>query len=138
MTTADIDAIPILAELSPEERARVASVARKVHFAVGSVVLKEGEFAFDFYAIKHGTAEVQRGGERLRELGQGDVFGELGVVASDAGRLTRRRSASVIITSPTDAIVIDGSDLRRLTQEISALRDALRATAAERVTDKAS
>lgn len=132
MAAADIESIPMFAQLSSDERARVARVARAVQLDVGHVVVNEGEFAFDFYAIKRGTAEVQQGGERIRALGAGDVFGEIGVVPNHARRWKRRRTATVIVTAPTEAIVIDGSDFRRLTQDIPTLQDAIRATAAGR------
>jgi CRP-like cAMP-binding protein len=132
MKAADIESIPLFARLSPDERARVATVSRMVTLNVGQVVLNEGEFAFDFYAIKQGSAEVRRGGERVASLGAGDVFGEMGVVPPDAGSWKRRRAASVIVTAPTEAIVIVGSDFRRLTEDIPTLRDAVRATVAER------
>jgi CRP-like cAMP-binding protein len=132
MNAADIESVPLFARLSPDDRARVAEVARTVQLDVGHVVVNEGEFAFDFYAIRQGTAEVRLGGERVGALGPGDVFGEMGVVPADARRWKRRRTASVIVTAPTEAIVIDGSDLRRLAEDIPTLHDAIRATAAER------
>lgn len=124
--------MPLFAELSLDERARVAEVACTVQLDSGHVVVKEGEFAFDFYAIKQGTAEVQRGGERVRTLGAGYVFGELGVVPGDGRRWKRRRTATVIVTAPTEAIVIDGGDLRRLTDAIPTLQAAIHAIAAQR------
>jgi cAMP-dependent protein kinase regulator/CRP/FNR family cyclic AMP-dependent transcriptional regulator/cGMP-dependent protein kinase 2 len=132
MKIADIESIPLFARLAPDDRARVATVTRALQLDVGEVVVNEGEFAFDFYAIKQGAAEVQRGGEHVATLGPGDVFGEMGVVSNDARHWKRRRGASVIVTEPTDAIVIDGSDFRRLTEDIPTLRDAIRATAGER------
>jgi CRP/FNR family cyclic AMP-dependent transcriptional regulator len=132
MTSADIESIPLFAGLSSDDLARVAAVTRTLRLDTGQVVVNEGEFAFDFYAIKRGAAEVQRGGERVAVLGTGDVFGEMGVVGDDAGRAKRRRAASVVVTSPTEAIVIDGSHFRRLTEDIPALRDAIRATVSER------
>jgi CRP-like cAMP-binding protein len=130
MNAADIEAIPLFARLSREDKTRVAAVTRSLRFDVGHVVLNEGEFAFDFYAITKGAAEVRRGDDYLARLGPGDVFGELGVVPTDTYRWTRRRSATVIVTAPTEAIAIDGHDLRELTEEIPALRQAIVATAA--------
>jgi CRP/FNR family transcriptional regulator, cyclic AMP receptor protein len=130
--TAEIETIPLFAALSPAERARVASVARLVQFKEGQVVVNEGEFAFDFYAITQGAADVHRSGENLASLGPGDVFGEFGVVPGAARRWTRRRGASVIARAPTQAIVIDGGDFRRLTEDIPALGDAIRDMAAQR------
>jgi hypothetical protein len=44
----------------------------------------------------------------------------------------RRRNASVVVTAPGDAIAIDGSEFRRLTDEIPAVRNAIHAAAAHR------
>jgi CRP-like cAMP-binding protein len=95
-------------------------------------VVNEGEFAFDFYAITDGEADVRRGGQPVAVLRAGDFFGELGVVRGDAYRWSRRRSATVVITVPTTAIAISGSDFRRLVEDIPALANAVRAAAAER------
>ena len=132
MDELDLESIPLFANLSPGDRARVASVARPLHWNTGHVALKEGEFAFDFYAIKHGAAEVWRRDQRIGALGAGDFFGELGVTRPGAGRWSRRRTASVVVTAPTDAIAIDGAAVRSLTEQIPRLRDALRGAAQAR------
>lgn len=132
MESVNLEAVPLFAALDPEDRARVATLARPMQWDVGHVVVREGEFAFDFYAIKDGAAVVQQGGHHLAALGAGDFFGELGVVPNDARHWSRRRTASVVVTAPTQAIAIDGSDVRRLVEEIPTLGDALRAAAAGR------
>lgn len=124
-----LESIRLFAELTPEELARVASVARALHWDVGHVAVREGEFAFDLYAIKQGSAEVQQGGERIRALGAGDLFGELGVTRPDTGRWSRRRTASVVVTAPTEVIAIDGGAVRSLADEIPKLGEALRRVA---------
>ena len=132
MGDVDLDGIPLFAGLAPEDRERAAAVARPLQWGVGQVALGEGEFAFDFYAIKHGAMEVRHGGQRVARLEDGDFFGEIGLVGRSAGNASRRRSATVVATSPTEAVAIAGSDLRRLAQEIPALREALNRAAAER------
>lgn len=132
MGNVDLDAIPLFAGLVPEDREQAAAAARELHWEVGRVVLGEGEFAFDFYAIKHGAVEVLRDGQRLATLGDGDFFGEIGLVGDGGSHPSRRRSATVVATAPTEAVAIAGSDIRRLTQEIPALRDAINRAAAER------
>jgi cAMP-dependent protein kinase regulator len=128
----EIASIPLFAALAGPEQERVAEVSRVLRFDAGHVVVNEGEFAFNFYAITAGAADVVRDGERVATLGPGDVFGELGVVRGQARRWTRRRAASVIVTAPTEAIAIDGADFRRLTEELPQLRDAVLVTVAER------
>jgi CRP/FNR family transcriptional regulator, cyclic AMP receptor protein len=138
MEKVDLESIPLFAGLAPEDRAHAATVARQLEWEVGHVVVKEGEFAFDFYAIRHGTAEVRRGGQRIAVLGAGDFFGELGVVPHDALRWSRRRRASVVVTAPTQAVAIAGGDIRKLAEDVPKLRDALRIAAVERSQPEAS
>jgi CRP-like cAMP-binding protein len=121
----DLAGIPLFAGLTSEERGRVASVARLLHWDTGHTAVREGEFAFDLYAIKQGAAEVQQRGERIAALGPGDVFGELGVTRPDSGSWSRRRTASVVVTAPTEVIAIDGGTARTLADEIPNLRAAL-------------
>jgi CRP-like cAMP-binding protein len=125
-----LETISLFAGLSPSDRARVATVARQLHWDTGHIALREGEFAFDLYAIEQGSVEVQHHDQRIAVLGAGDCFGELGISRPDGGRWSRRRSASVLVTAPTDVIAIDGAEIRRLSDEIPALRDALRDLAA--------
>lgn len=132
MESADLSSIPLFNALSDLDLGRVAAVARPKQWGVGHIVVNEGEFAFDFYAIKDGEANVQRGDQPVAVLGAGDFFGELGVVRSDPHRWSRRRSATVVITAPTSAIAISGADFRRLVEEIPALSDAVHAAAAKR------
>ena len=134
MKSADLQSIALFANLSPDEQARVATAARPVHFDAGQVVVNEGEFAFDFYAIRDGAAEVRRGAEHVADLGAGDVLGEMGVVSQKSRSWTRRRGATVVVTAPTDAIAIaiDGGEFRRMVEDIPALAEAIRVVAAER------
>ncbi len=133
MTADDIASITLFVALSRDEQERVASVSRWVHLRVGEVVVNEREFAFDFYTLTSGGADVVRAGKRIATLGAGDVFGEMGVVPpGERDRWMRRRNASGVVTAPGDAIAIEGSEFRRLTDEIPALGNAIHATAAQR------
>ena len=111
MGDVDLDGIPLFAGLAPEDRERAASVARQLRWEVGHVALKEGEFAFDFYAIKHGAAEVQRDGTTLAVLGVGDFFGEIGLGEDGARTSPRRRTATVVVTTPTEVSVPKGTQV---------------------------
>ena len=132
MGNEDLESVPLFAGLTSDERGRVGEVVRRLKWRAGDVAVHEGEFAFDFYAITSGAAEVRRSDQRIAVLASGDFFGELGVVPSDPSHWSRRRTASVVITEPTDAVAIAGSDLRMLADAIPALHDALREAAAAR------
>ena len=132
MNSGALHSIGVFSGLSADELARVAATARPVHFEPGHVIVNEGEFSFSFYAIITGAADVRHAGETVRRLGAGDVLGEIGVVPQLGHHWTRRRSATVIATEPTDAISIDGDELRRLAGEIPALAAAVDVVATSR------
>jgi len=65
----------------------------------GSRVVAEGQLIGTFFVIRAGSAEVWRGGARVRELHSGECFGEMDPAAS----------------APQAYTVIAGRDLRLLT-----------------------
>ena len=56
--------------------------------------MREGEFAYEFFILEEGHAEVTANGEHLADLVPGDFFGEMGLVEHV------RRNASVVTTRP--------------------------------------
>jgi CRP-like cAMP-binding protein len=131
MDEVDLQAIPLFAGLSGDERARLARAARPLRFQPGDVIVHEREFSFDLYAIVRGDAEVQRSGEHVANLAAGDVFGEIGVLGGGRGS-SRRRGATVIARAKTEVIVLDGELVRRMTAEVPALAEAIHALVARR------
>ena len=69
--TEEIASIPLFAGLARAEQERVASASRPLRLSVGQVVVNEGEFAFDFYALTVGGADVVRGRRADRDPGAG-------------------------------------------------------------------
>jgi CRP-like cAMP-binding protein len=72
----------------------LAAGARTKRYAVGETVLREGTFANGFYVVISGQADVSqldKAGKdaKLRRLGPGDFFGEIGLLAAP------RRTATV-------------------------------------------
>ena len=63
-------------------------------FGAGETVTAEGSAGVGFFVIGEGQAEVTTGGERRRELGPGDHFGEIALI-SDTDR-------TATITAKTD------------------------------------
>src|ERR671916_1897579 len=106
MDEAPLRVIPLFAALGKKERRELARQGDEVEVEPGRHLVREGEFAYEFFAIEEGTAEVRRGEQLLAELGPGDFFGEMGVI-SDA-----RRNATVIATSPVKVIVMTAQAFR--------------------------
>jgi CRP/FNR family transcriptional regulator, cyclic AMP receptor protein len=111
MDEARLKAIPLFAGLGKKERRSVARQADEVDIEPGRHLVREGEFAYEFFAIQEGTAEVRRGEQYLDELGPGDYFGEAGLIRNVA------RNASVRATSRVTVIVLTGSAFRHIERE---------------------
>jgi CRP/FNR family transcriptional regulator, cyclic AMP receptor protein len=111
MDEARLRAIPLFAGLGKKERRTVAQQADEVDIEPGRHLVREGDFAYEFFAIEEGTAEVRRGDQYLAELGPGDFFGEMGVI----GNVTR--NASVTAKTPLTVLVLTGPAFRHLERE---------------------
>ena len=77
MDEAHLASIPLFAELSRDERRRVAHWADEVDVPAGRHLVDEGEFGYEFFVIEEGTAEVARAGSPVAELGPGTSSGRL-------------------------------------------------------------
>jgi CRP/FNR family cyclic AMP-dependent transcriptional regulator len=72
--------IPLFADASDDELRRVALFAESKEIPEGETVVEEGGFSNELLAIEDGKVEVTRGGEKIAELGKGDIFGEAGML----------------------------------------------------------
>jgi CRP-like cAMP-binding protein len=106
-----LKSVPLFAGLGKKECRVLASRADEIDIPEGKTLAKEGAFAYEFFVIEKGTAEVTHGDKRLAELGPGDFFGEVGVLASE------RRVATVTATSPMELIVLTARALRAIDRE---------------------
>jgi CRP/FNR family transcriptional regulator, cyclic AMP receptor protein len=127
MDPRDVQSIPLFAGLSKDDQQVVAQYADEVDVEAGKVLAEEGRLAYEFFAIKDGTADVKLGGEHTAALGPGDFFGEIGLLAGD------RRVATVVATSPMHLIVLTGSQLRAIDSRMPGVADRIRTAMAKRI-----
>jgi CRP-like cAMP-binding protein len=118
--------IPVFADLGADELAHIAALAAEVSVPAGKELVREGDYSYDVLAIEEGTAEVQRDGRRIAELGPGDVVGEMGVLERS------QRNATVVATSPMRLVTLTSWDIRRLRKSAPAAVEHLRGVVAER------
>ena len=120
-----LKSIPLFEEVGDEELARIAPFAQEVTVEEGKVLVREGDFSYEFMAIEEGEVDVTRGGEHVNTLGAGDFFGEMGLLEKTL------RNATVTAKTPVRLITLTGWDLRRVErtapQAIERIRSVLEA-----------
>jgi CRP-like cAMP-binding protein len=127
MDERDVAAIPLFAGLSRDDRRVVAQYADEVDVPAGTKLAQEGRFAYEFFAIKDGTAEVTKEGQRIADLGPGDFFGEIGLLSEE------RRVASVTATSPMSLVVLTGAQLRAIESRMASVGQRIREAMSQRL-----
>jgi CRP/FNR family cyclic AMP-dependent transcriptional regulator len=127
MDVRDVQSIPLFAGLSKDDQKVVAQYADEVDVPAGTKLAQEGRLAYEFFAIKDGTADVTIGGQHAAELGPGDFFGEIGLLAGD------RRVATVVATTPMHLVVLTGSQLRAIESRMSGVAERVRSAMEQRI-----
>jgi NTE family protein len=87
--TIDLADVPMLAALPAAARARLQEAARLLVVPAGTWLMRAGDPAGSAYVVRRGRLEVEVNGRLVRELGPGEVLGELALLTGE------RRSASV-------------------------------------------
>ena len=108
LSTERLKAVPLFAHFSDDELRQIAPFAEEASADPGNVLVREGDYSYQFVAIEEGNAKVTRGGETVAELGPGDFFGEIGLLEKSL------RTATVEATSPMRIITLTGWDMARV------------------------
>ncbi len=118
--------IPLFEKFSEDELRQIAPFAEETSADAGDVLVREGDYSYQFVAIEEGNAKVTRGGETLAELGPGDFFGEIGLLEKSL------RTATVEATTPMRLITLTGWDLARVEKAMPEAIEQLHKTIEER------
>jgi CRP/FNR family cyclic AMP-dependent transcriptional regulator len=121
-----LKSIPLFAEVPDEKLRKIAPFATTEEYAEGQVVVREGGYSNHFYAIEEGSVKVERDGQKLAELGEGDIFGEQGLLEK------QERSATVTASSRLRVIKIEHWELSRMRKTMPEVVEELRRKVEER------
>ena len=123
---ADLDRLPIFRSLHADELERLTRAADLREVAGGETIVAQWEASKDFYVVLAGTVDVSVEGERIRELGPGEFFGELAALDWGSG-----------FGYPRLATVTAASDVRLLRVPCEVLNDLVRSNeGVERAIDR--
>ena len=109
--TSPLAGVPIFADLSPDELAAIAALVEEVDFPTSYPLMIQGIPAEEMAIIIEGSVVARRDDTVVATLGPGDVIGEIALLAR------RRRTASVITTSPSKLWVLEADAFRRVMDE---------------------
>lgn len=110
---------PVFAQLEPRELSRLAAFATEESFAVGTRLVRQGDFSTELYVIEEGAAAIVRDGQEVDQVGPGAIIGEIGVLEK------ARRNADIVVTEPMLAIKVTHWEIRRLSRETLARLQAI-------------
>jgi NADH dehydrogenase len=103
---------------------------KRQHFEPGDVVFNQGDFGDSVYVIEKGTCEVVRekdgAQQHLADLGGGDYFGEMAVLADVS------RNATIRATTAMEVLLIPKEDFNLLKTAVPAFGDVFKELAKQR------
>ncbi|MFL5886592.1 MAG: DHA2 family efflux MFS transporter permease subunit [Thermoleophilaceae bacterium] len=123
--------VPLFVELEPELREALARRARPLRLAAGEWLFREGEPGDAMFVVRAGRVEVvdETANAVIRELGRGDVLGELALLTGSP------RSASVRAARASDLLAVERSQFDEQLRTTPALSLALNRRLGEQLRD---
>ena len=122
-----LQGIPLFAGLDRHHIERLGMLTEEVDVPAGKVLIRQGEHGDDMMVIVSGEASVDRDGARINQLGPGDFFGEIALVAGGP------RTATVTAQTPTRLLVLNRRDFHALMDEFPAVATKVLLTLAHRL-----
>ena len=101
--------VPVFAGLSRRALERVARIAKDVELRPGQVLIEARAKGSGMFVVLDGAVTVRTRGKRARELGAGDIVGELALLTAEAQRTARVRAKT-----PVRCLAISRGDFRRI------------------------
>jgi CRP-like cAMP-binding protein len=101
--------VPVFAGLSRRSLERIARIAKDVELRPGQVLIESRAKGSGMFVLLEGAVTVGTRGTRARELGAGEIVGELALLTPEAQRTARVRART-----PVRCLAISRGDFRRI------------------------
>jgi CRP-like cAMP-binding protein/Fe-S-cluster-containing hydrogenase component 2 len=118
--------VPLFSQLSPTERGEIAGLLRRVGYARGEAIMRQGEPGDALYLIEDGQVTVEQSEHVIAHLDVGDFVGEMSLLSDQP------HNATVRAVTPVDVLVLPGAEFHRLLAQQPALARQLYTAAEER------
>ena len=121
--------VPLFSGLDDKSLKSIAASLRERTFHTGESATQEGQSGVGFFVIESGQATVDVGGTDVRQLGPGDYFGEVALLAQTP------RSATITADSDLKCWGLTPWDFKPLVEANSSIAWTLLQTMAERLAE---
>ncbi len=119
--------VGVMQHMPEAEKKILASMLTPSYAQPGDILCHEGDLGDYFYLIVSGEADVTRKGKSLRQLVEGDIFGEMSLLTGEP------RSATVIAQTPMELYQLGHDNFGRVLKSSPYLALALSRTLAHRL-----
>ena len=123
-----IEPIPSLAELPVAVRADLAEAFDEVGIPKGARIARQGDYAYELFAILQGIARIEQDGAVEAKLGEGELLGEIGLL------LTGRRTATIVAETPMRLLTLFEQSFRQLSRKHPEFSEVVHGLSQGRVT----
>ncbi len=86
-----LERVPLFAGLEPGELEEIGRIADEIDARAGTILTHEGRHEGYFFVIISGTVRIDRGGQTINMIGDGDFLGEIALL--DGGPRTATATA---------------------------------------------
>lgn len=122
--------IPMFSDFSPTTLTMVAESMTPIRYSPGATIIRQGDEGDQFYVIRDGEVEVSvasNGAEKVvKELQQGDYFGEVALMTND------KRNATVRAKGVTTCYTLSKDKFRETMDNSQSFQEELRNALAHR------
>ena len=122
-----LSGVEVLCSVPPEHVERLVESTRPVRFDDGEVLFREGQEGDRLYFIKEGGINLLKEGKPFKELGAGEILGEIALLTGGVRTATARAKGSVT------ALVLLKEDFDHLRQLSPELEEATAKLASRRI-----
>jgi CRP-like cAMP-binding protein len=119
--------VPLLAGLGRREIEEVGRLAEEIDVPAGHVLMREGDTGREFFVLVSGAVGIERDGERIRTMEEGDFFGEIALLAEGP------RTATATTEAESKLLVLGHREFHSLMDRFPAIRTCVLEALARRI-----
>ncbi len=122
-----LHAIPLFAGCDHKELSHLGTIIDSVEIKAGYALMEEGHRSHYAYVVESGTADVQIDGESVAEISDGEMIGEISLLAGGES------SATVVAKTPMSLMVIPHQQFEQILRDAPGLGIAIARELAQRL-----